>query len=136
MKNNLLVSGSSDSTLKIWKMVIEQDNLGRKSIFTSDDIKTLIGHESDVYCLDFNHEFIVSSGADSKVIVWNFEGKLIHLLSGHLGVVRYVFMDDNKLVTGGDAKKIIIWDYKVFFFCSIASTYIQRFSIYYRKELY
>lgn len=113
MGNNLIVSGSSDSTLKIFRLIIEQDRRGKKTSVSSFEVQTLTGHESDVYCLDFNDEFIVSSGADSKVIVWDFSGSLLHQLVGHLGVVRYVFIDNYKLVTGGDAKKIMIWDYKV-----------------------
>lgn len=31
----------------------------------------------------------------------------------HLGVVRCMHLDGDKLVTGGDAKKIIVWDYLV-----------------------
>ena len=34
-------------------------------------------------------------------------------MTGHLGIVRSLFMDGYKLVSGGDAKKIMIWDYKV-----------------------
>ena len=113
MRDNLVVSGSSDSTLKIFKIIIDKDSQGRKTILSAGEPISLEGHESDVYCLDFNEEYIVSSGADSKVLVWNFSGKLLHQLVGHLGVVRYIFIDDFKLVTGGDAKKIMVWDYKV-----------------------
>jgi F-box and WD-40 domain protein 7 len=116
MKNNLVVSGSSDSTLKLFNIIIDKDSHGRKIILSTGNSKTLEGHESDVYCLDFNDDFIVSSGADSKVLVWNFSGKLLHQLVGHLGVVRYMFIDNFKLVTGGDAKKIMVWDYKVSYF--------------------
>jgi len=56
---------------------------------------------------------IFEGGADSSIIVWNFAGQLVHKLNGHLGIVRSLFIDDYKLVSGGDAKKIMIWDYKV-----------------------
>jgi F-box/WD-40 domain protein 7 len=115
MRENIIVSGSSDSTVKIWSLNIDYNGRSKYPVISSIDIKTLEGHESDVYCLDFNKEFIVSSGADSKVLVWNFEGKLIHEMNGHLGVVRYILMDDYKVVSGGDAKKIIVWDLKVSF---------------------
>ena len=53
---------------------------------------------------------------DSSIIVWNFGGDLLHRLNGHLGIVRSLYIDDYKLVSGGDAKKIMIWDYKVNYF--------------------
>ncbi len=129
MKNNLVVSGSSDSTLKLFNIIIDKDSHGRKIILSTGNSKTLEGHESDVYCLDFNDDFIVSSGADSKVLVWNFSGKLLHQLVGHLGVVRYMFIDNFKLVTGGDAKKIMVWDYKVYIYIYILLKNFQKISI-------
>jgi WD40 repeat protein len=126
MRFGLIVSGSSDSTLKIWRISVEE--IPRVYLKRDDkkesrnetkctaswiDTKTLVGHQSDVYCLDFNSYYIASSGSDSKIIIWNFEGDLIHTLNGHLGVVRHLHIDEHKLVSGGDAKKIMVWDYRV-----------------------
>lgn len=75
----------------------------------------LKGHSSDVYSVDYNEDFIASTGADSLVIIWNFVGDLLYKLTGHLGIVRFCFMDEYKLITGGDAKRILVWDYRVKF---------------------
>jgi F-box and WD-40 domain protein 7 len=103
---NKIVTASSDSTLKIWDFqsahVVEKH--------------TLLGHESDVCCLAIYGEWIASGAADSLVIVWNLMGQLMHKLIGHLGVVRHIYIDEHKLITGGDAKRLIIWDYKVSLF--------------------
>ncbi len=111
---NQIVSGSGDSTLKIWNLFIDDQKTQKKVFVKLKDIITLAGHNSDVYCLDLFGDYIASGGSDSFVIIWNFEGVQLHKLSGHLGNVRFVFIDEHKLVTAGDAKKIIIWNYKVF----------------------
>lgn len=51
------------------------------------------------------------------IIVWNFMGKLLYKLNGHLGCIRSLYIDDYKLVSGGDAKKIMVWDYQVCLLC-------------------
>lgn len=40
-------------------------------------------------------------------------GDCRYIFEGHLGVVRCLYIDDVKLISGGDQKKIIVWDYKV-----------------------
>jgi WD40 repeat protein len=109
IKNDrILLSASGDSTLKIWNFNAE--------LRTSTNVMTLVGHSSDVYCVETMGDYVASGGADSLVILWSLHtGHLLYKLPGHLGVVRFIFMDEQKLVTGGDAKKIMVWDYKVNF---------------------
>lgn len=40
-------------------------------------------------------------------------GSLLHTLTGHLGVVRCLHINEFRLVSGGDQKKINVWDYRV-----------------------
>ena len=40
-------------------------------------------------------------------------GKALHVLQGHLGVVRCLHINDERLVSGGDQQKVIVWDYRV-----------------------
>lgn len=40
-------------------------------------------------------------------------GSLLHTLTGHLGVVRCLHINKFRLVSGGDQKKINVWDYRV-----------------------
>ena len=107
------MSASSDSTLRLWNFEINfEPNRSKPSVRLEESI-VLSGHSSDVYCVQINTHYIASGSADSNIIVWNFRGELLFKLTGHLGVVRNLYMDEYKLVSGGDAKKIMIWDYKV-----------------------
>ncbi|RMZ97509.1 F-box WD repeat-containing 7-like [Brachionus plicatilis] len=108
-----LISASGDSTIKVWNYSISTGpNSQDRLMFNQVNFIDLKGHSSDVYSLDFYGDFIASTGADSLVIIWNFSGDLLYKLNGHLGIVRFCYMDDYKLITGGDAKRIVIWDYK------------------------
>jgi hypothetical protein len=40
---------------------------------------------------------------------------MLAVLHEHIGVVRCLYIDDYKLVSGGDCKKIVIWDWRVSF---------------------
>ena len=40
-------------------------------------------------------------------------GELLHSLREHLGVVRCLHINNERLVSGGDQKKIVVWDYRV-----------------------
>ena len=40
-------------------------------------------------------------------------GKCLHNLEGHSGVVRCLHLNENTLVSGGDLRKLIVWDLKV-----------------------
>lgn len=114
MKGKKVISASSDSNLIIWNLEIEQriradgskdEKLKAKLI----DFKILMGHLSDIYSFDICGDYIASGGADSLVLIWNFNGDLLFKLKGHLGIVRCVRLDEHKLVTGGDAKKVGIF---------------------------
>lgn len=40
-------------------------------------------------------------------------GRLLHTLYEHIGVVRCLSLRNDMLVSGGDRKKIVVWDTKV-----------------------
>lgn len=42
-----------------------------------------------------------------------FAGTLLHTLEEHIGVVRCLCLSGNRLVSGGDQKRIAVWDVKV-----------------------
>lgn len=122
--SDLLASCSGDSTLKLWyfssRLLLKKKNKPTEAETehsTSEillETKTLVGHSSDVYCLDMFGEYLASGGADSLVILWSLsDASMLFKLAGHLGVVRCLYLDEFKLVSGGDAKKIMVWDYKV-----------------------
>ncbi|PIK45609.1 putative F-box/WD repeat-containing protein 7-like [Apostichopus japonicus] len=95
------VTGAGDGTLKIWNLT------------TGECTDTLIGHQDDVYCLQYDEDVIASGSADSTVILWNHSGECLRVMDGHIGVVRCLRLMNGRLVTGGDRKKIMVWDGKV-----------------------
>ena len=42
-----------------------------------------------------------------------FAGETVKTLFEHLGVVRCLYLDKFKLISGGDQKKIVAWNYRV-----------------------
>lgn len=114
MAGNRIISGSSDATLRIWEIIFDRNEKTNKRIACLDTFTILTdGHRSDILCVETRDEYVVSGGADSMVIVWSMAGDLLHRLGGHLGNVRYIYIDEFRCVTGGDAKRIMVWDYKV-----------------------
>jgi len=82
---------------------------------TGKSIKTLKGHEKDVYTVAFSPDdkFLASGGKDETIKLWDVNsGKLIKTLKNHSDNVNCVrFSSDGKyLVSGGDDQTIIIWD--------------------------
>ncbi|XP_070181266.1 F-box/WD repeat-containing protein 7-like [Littorina saxatilis] len=96
-----VVSGSADGDVRIW------------SVNTGQCTMELSGHpDNEVYCVVYNAEVIAAGYSDSIVRIWGHDGSLIHCLKEHLGVVRCLHINNERLVSGGDQKKIVIWDYR------------------------
>ena len=82
LKDNILVSGNADSTVKIWDILTGQclQTLSGKvgvSWWLSDNNgnPTLVPgpnkHQSAVTCLQFNNKFVVTSSDDGTVKLWD-----------------------------------------------------------------
>ena len=69
LKDNILVSGNADSTVKIW------------DILSGQCLQTLSGpnkHQSAVTCLQFNNKFVITSSDDGTVKLWDVKtGQLV-----------------------------------------------------------
>ena len=85
---------------------------------------------STQFCVQCASDSIASASADSTIRLWNYfgwfavncyfffssfmyEGSCLHILEGHIGVVRCLALRGDILVSGGDRKRIIVWDVKV-----------------------
>ncbi len=100
----ILVSGSSDHTIKVW------------DLSTGKVLKTLIGHLDSVNCValtdTINKPYIVSGSADKTVKIWSLHsGKVLENLEGHLDIVNCIAISDNgRIVSGSADNNMITWD--------------------------
>src|SRR5882724_13447296 len=78
LQGDLLFTGSSDSTVKVWKMR-ENGN------FT--ELQTLTGHQSSVHCLSLQGDLLFTGSSDNTVKIWKMgeDGMFTELqtLTGH-----------------------------------------------------
>ena len=98
--NQLIASGSSDQTIKLWS---------RDGKF----IKNLKGHEDTVWCVSFSpdNQIIASASEDKTVKLWGRDGTLIKTLTGHDKGVKWVsFSPDGETIASASSDKTIkLW---------------------------
>jgi len=114
LRDNTLVSGNADSTVKIW------------DIATGYLIRTLEGqfkHESAVTSLQYNGQFVITSSDDGTVKLWSAEtGRQIRDLVSldsrrNGGVVWRIKASESKLVcavgsrNGTEMTKLLVLDF-------------------------
>jgi len=97
-----MVSGSYDSTLKLWR--------------TSDGalLRTFVGHVGDVRSVAYSRDgsMVASGGSDRIVRVWRAsDGLLLRTFVGHGDVIRSVaFSPDSSMVlSGGQDRNVYLW---------------------------
>ena len=77
-------------------------------------------------CVQYNSRVMASSSADSTIRVWDYLGQCQSVLEGHIGVVRCLCLHGDRLISGGDRKRVVIWDVKVHYIvliCTVVSYY-------------
>ena len=88
LKDNILVSGNADSTVKIWDILSGQclQTLSGKEFSElrrpGHHISYLPGpnkHQSAVTCLQFNNKFVITSSDDGTVKLWDVRTGQIRL---------------------------------------------------------
>ncbi len=98
--DNILVTGSYDSTIKIW------------NIDTGDCIRTLRGHTSGIRALQFDDNKLISGSLDQTLKVWNWRtGECMSTYRGHTAGVIGLNFDGNILASGSVDHTIKIWNF-------------------------
>jgi WD40 repeat protein len=99
--SNKIVSGSWDTTIKIWN---------GKSL---ELLKTLNGHSDTVWSVSWNHDgrLIASGSGDKTIKIWDSSGYKLQTLRGHSDWVQSVAWNHNssKIVSGSNDETIKVW---------------------------
>lgn len=96
-----LVSGSYDSTVRVWK------------ISTGETLHRLTGHAMKVYSvvLDHKRNRCLSGSMDNSVKVWSLEtGACLFTLEGHTSLVGLLDLRGDRLVSAAADSTLRIWD--------------------------
>lgn len=96
-----LVSGSYDSTVRVWK------------ISTGETLHRLQGHTQKVYSVVLDHERnrCISGSMDNLVKVWSLDtGSLLFNLDGHASLVGLLDLREDRLVSAAADSTLRIWD--------------------------
>lgn len=96
-----LVSGSYDSTVRVWK------------ISTGETIHRLHGHTMKVYSvvLDHKRNRCISGSMDNMVKIWSLEtGSILYNLEGHTSLVGLLDLQSDRLVSAAADSTLRIWD--------------------------
>ncbi|KAG4301687.1 hypothetical protein PCANB_001866 [Pneumocystis canis] len=99
--NNILVSGSYDTTVRVWR------------ISTGECIWKLVGHSQKVYSvvIDPKRNRCVSGSMDWKVKVWSLEtGTCLWTLEGHSSLVGLLDLSHDYLVSAAADSTLRVWD--------------------------
>ncbi|KAI7871462.1 WD40-repeat-containing domain protein [Spinellus fusiger] len=117
----LIVSGSRDATLKVWRLpnLNEEEEKEERADEDEDTVEkspyllhTLNGHAQSVRTLAAHGNTVVSGSYDYSVRVWDVEeGKAKHVLNGHLQKVYSVVIDSkrNRCISGSMDSTVRIW---------------------------
>ena len=99
-KNNVLATGSYDTTVKIWDLK------------TGEVVRTLVGHHRGVGALQFDDHKLISASMDGTLRVWNHRtGECLSVLRGHTDGVLCLHYDASLLCSGSADSTIRIWDF-------------------------
>lgn len=98
---NLVISGSYDSTVRVW------------DISTCECKYTLEGHSDRIYSVvyDPHRHRCYSASVDNTVRIWDLEtGECLHILEGHQILVGLVTASRNALVSAAADSTVRVWD--------------------------
>ncbi|KAG0223787.1 hypothetical protein BGW42_005544 [Actinomortierella wolfii] len=71
----------------------------------------LVGHDDSVYCIQFDHEKIVTGSRDRTIKFWDIHTyQNTHTLKGHTQSVLCLQFNEHIMVSGSSDTTIIVWD--------------------------
>ncbi|KAJ2000009.1 hypothetical protein GGI04_004327 [Coemansia thaxteri] len=77
------------------------------------DVHTISGHTDSVYCVQYDHDKIVTGSRDRSVKVWDSKTlQCVRTLMGHDASVLCLKYDSTTLVTGSSDSTVIVWDWQ------------------------
>ncbi len=105
----LVISGSDDKTIKIWKLP------KNKNISDISLVRTLTGHTNvvDAVAIAPNNQILASGSWDQTIKIWNLDsGELIQALEGHSEIVNAIAIspDGQFLASGSKDNTIKLWN--------------------------
>ncbi|PGH02711.1 hypothetical protein AJ80_08808 [Polytolypa hystricis UAMH7299] len=117
-KEPLIITGSRDSTLRVWKLPQPGDPKIFQAGPAPDDrecpyfVRTLQGHQHSVRAIAAHGDTLVSGSYDCTVRVWKIStGEAIHRLQGHNLKVYSVVLDHkrNRCISGSMDNLVKVW---------------------------
>ncbi|KAF2215130.1 hypothetical protein CERZMDRAFT_109906 [Cercospora zeae-maydis SCOH1-5] len=118
-KEPLIITGSRDSTLRVWKLPKPGDRQIWHAGPPANDhdnpyfLRTLSGHHNSVRAIAAHGDTLVSGSYDCTVRVWKISnGDLVHRLQGHTQKVYSVVLDNarNRCISGSMDNLVKVWD--------------------------
>jgi F-box and WD-40 domain protein CDC4 len=115
----LIVTGSRDSSIRIWRLPeigyerhIQTDPLADDAN-CSYFVRALIGHTGHIRAISAHGNILISGSYDGTVRVWRIStGECLHVLRGHTSKVYSVVLDHkrNRCISGSLDNLVKIWD--------------------------
>ncbi|KAK0942557.1 SCF ubiquitin ligase complex subunit cdc4 [Friedmanniomyces endolithicus] len=115
----LVITGSRDSTLRVWKLPKPGEPRWVPSAGQSSErdnpyfLRCLSGHHNSVRAIAAHGDTLVSGSYDTTVRVWRIStGDLVHRLQGHTQKVYSVVLDHtrNRCISGSMDNLVKVWD--------------------------
>jgi hypothetical protein len=100
MYKNLIVSGSHDNTLKMW----------RTAGGGSNAINTFTGHTGSILDVKFNEVHVVSGSVDGTAKVWDAQNTAVLSTLQHPSDVVSVMLDQHNVLTGCTDRRARLFD--------------------------
>ena len=118
-KQPLIITGSRDSNLRVWKLPNPGDPVFHQAGPAPDEssecpyfVRALLGHHHSVRAIAAHADTLVSGSYDCSVRVWKIStGEIVHRLQGHQQKVYSVVLDHkrNRCISGSMDNIVRVW---------------------------